>query len=308
MVNGKKSRHVALVVEDNQVVVDDLGERLHLLGHDMVAVSSQEEALALLEAGQFCYALLDLQILVTPQTRTPRLEAGLSLLRSIREHYPARNKLDRHCLQIIVMSGFAKEMADAVWCLQNGADDFIAKPFDTPGQSISAKIGECLQRSGRTSQAMCPIVMEWSKKKSGTVKGPVPATRSLVQLSILGGTQWKRTDVIIGDKEFTLPDFQLLLLLKLVAARVVSGHGWVHKISLGSKDDAGFKGMAYLNSSIQPFLPDGIPFYENDKQGSYRINPCIAIGTIDHEGLVRHKSNEISNLSSEITNALATDG
>lgn len=308
MVTGKRSRHVALVVEDNQIVIDDLGERLHLLGHDMVAVSSQEEAVALLDAGQFCYVLLDLQILVTPQTRTPRLEAGQSLLRSIREHYPARDKLDRHCLQIIVMSGFAKEMPDAVWCLQNGADDFIAKPFDISGQSISAKIGECLQRSSRTGHAMCPIVMEVGRKKSGTVKAQVSAVRSLMQLSIVSGTQWKRTAVIIGDKEFTLPDFQLLLLLKLVAARVIAGHGWVHKISLGSKDDAGFKGMAYLNSSIQPFLPDGIPFYENDKRGSYRINPCIAIGKIDHEGLVSHKSNEIRNLFSEITKALASEG
>ncbi|MBF0400718.1 MAG: response regulator [Magnetococcales bacterium] len=308
MVNGKRNRHVALVVEDHQGVVDDLAERLHLLGHDMVAVPSQEEALALLEAGQFCYILLDLQILVTSNTRIPRLEAGQSLLRSIREQYPARNKQDRHCLQIIVMSGFAKEMPDAVWCLQNGADDFIAKPFDTPGQSITAKIGECLQRSSRTSHAMCPIVMELGKKKSGIVKNQVSAARPLLQLSILGGAQWKRTGVIIGDKELTLPDFQLVLLLKLVAARVVSGHGWVHKISLGSKDDAGFKGIAYLNSSIQPFLPDGIPFYENDKQGSYRINPCIAIGKIDHEVLVRHRISEIRNLSSEITGALAADG
>ena len=206
------------------------------------------------------------------------------------------------------MSGFAKEMPDAVWCLQNGANDFIAKPFDIQGQSISAKIGECLQRSGRTSHAMCSIVMEVGRKKTRIEKSQVSAVRSLVQLSIVGGTQWKRTTVIISDKEFTLPDFQLLLLLKLVAARVVGGHGWVHKMSLGSKDDAGFKGMAYLNSSIKPFLPGGIPFYENDKQGSYRINPCIAIGKIDHEGLVMHKSNEISKLSSEITNALATDG
>jgi hypothetical protein len=47
-------------------------------------------------------------------------------------------------------------------------------------------------------------------------------------------------------------------------------------------------------------LPNGLVFYENDKQGRYRINPAIEVAQIDHEQLAQHRLKEIVMLSSRI--------
>ncbi|MBF0461750.1 MAG: response regulator [Magnetococcales bacterium] len=304
MVRGLKNRHVALVVEDDQEVINDLTELLTSLGHEIVSVPSQEEAMALLETREFCFVLLDLQILTSPTSIKPRLEAGQTLLRMIRDRFPTRNHADQHHLQIMVMSGFAKEMPDAVWCLQNGANDFLAKPLEGRGPLVIEKIENCLRKSNRSSHVECHTITDLARKQITVAHGqPAPLSPVGVQLSIMGETQWKRTGIVIDGKVFSLPDFQLLLLVKLVAARVMNGHGWTHKIALGSKDGEGFKGISNLNTTIQPFLPEGMVFYENDKQGRYRMNPGIAIGEIDHDRLAEHRIKEIGNLSSAIKNA-----
>ena len=257
--------------------------------------------MALLDAGKFCFVLLDLQILTAPDSFKPILDAGKILLKDIRSHFPARNKDDQHLLQIIVMSGYAKETPDAVQCLKDGADDFIAKPLDPRSSAMARMIEECLKKSNRTNHLDCPVVMELARRDHVPIKGALDAVRpSEVQLSITGETQWKRTGAIIGGKSFSLPDSQFLLLMNLVVNRVRNIQGWTHKKDLGSNDDEGFKGISNLNSVIQPHLPDGIHFYENDKQGHYRINPDIMIGRIDYDRLESHRLKSVAMLSSEI--------
>ncbi len=301
MVRELKNRHVVLVVEDDQVVINDLTELLTSLGHEIVSVPSQEEAMALLEVREFCFVLLDLQILTSPTSIKPRLEAGQSLLRMIRDRFPARNRGDQHHLQIIVMSGFAKEMPDAVWCLQNGANDFLAKPLDGRGPFVIEKIENCLRKSNRVNHSACHGLTELARGEQvseNTSADPLPP--SGVQLTITGETQWKRTKIIINGKTCSLPDFQFLLLMRLLVGRVRDNYGWIHKMELGAKDEEGFKGISNLNSAIRPFLPDGMAVYENDKKGRYRIHSGIGIGSIDYTRLAENEQIEIKQLSAEI--------
>ncbi|MBF0140570.1 MAG: response regulator [Magnetococcales bacterium] len=288
-------------MEDDHEAANELRDTLRSLGHDCVIVPSQEEAMALLDAGKFCFVLLDLQILTAPDAFKPILDAGKILLKDIRSHYPARNQDDQHLLQIIVMSGYAKETPDAVQCLKDGADDFIAKPLDPRSSAMARMIEESLKKSGRTNHLDCPVVMELARGDHAVIKGTLDTVRPFgVQLSITGETQWKRTGASIGGKAFSLPDSQFLLLMNLVANRVRNVHGWTHKKVLGSNDEEGFKGISNLNSVIKPHLPDGIHFYENDNQGNYRINPDIMIGKIDYDRLENHRLKSVAQLSTEI--------
>lgn len=299
MVSKTKNRHTALMVEDDEEMVEELTDLLHSLGHDVVSVPSQEEAINLMDAREFCFVLLDLQIKTTPDSIKPRVEAGKTLLRKIREAFPARNQEDHHHLQVLVMSGYAKEAPDIIQCLQEGADDFIVKPLCSNNPSVTTKIAECLRKSHRASHEACPAVMTLARRHlpdGSAAATPLPDVR----LSITGEFNGKRTGIVFGGKQLSLPDTQFLLLMRLVAGRARDGHGWIHKADLGSKDEEGFKWMSNLSSVLKPLLPSGITFYENDKKGKYRLHPGITVGGVNHDQLAGHWVKEVVNLSLEI--------
>ena len=300
MVKEAKGNHVALVVEDDPEMAEEVKDLLRSLGHDAVSVPSQEEAMNLLDAGHFCFVLLDLQIKTAPDSIKARVEAGKTLLRVIRERFPNRNREDHHHLQILVMSGYAMERHDVIQCLQDGADDFIIKPLDNNTPRMPVKIDECLRKSCRKSHKDCAVVMNAARHAS-QVSNALTQDQSLgVTLSITGELQGKRMGIVVDGKPLFLPYAQFLLLMKLVTNRVQNGHGWIHKTGLGSRDGEGFKGLSNLNATIQPFLPGGISFYENDMHGRYRMHTGIAVGKIDHDCLAGYWCKDLQMLSSEI--------
>jgi DNA-binding response OmpR family regulator len=304
MVNSSgKHKHIALMVEDDPSLAEALGDLLKSLGHGFIHAETQEEGLRLMEEGQFCFAILDLQIKVDADAVYPMVEAGEQLQRQIREHYPQRNADDHHHLQILAMSGHAKDMSNVIQMLQNGADDFVVKPLGENTPPLHAKIQECLRKSGRDSHRNCARIMNLARGVKGTKSNPKPNRTTELSgtcLTILGNIQGKRTEVAINGVSQFLPDTQLLLLMRMVVGRTRNGTGWVHKNDLGSRDAEGFKGMSNLNSSMKPLLPVGMSFYENDKMGSYRINQEVVIGDIDHKQLAKHCQKEIHRLSDEI--------
>jgi DNA-binding response OmpR family regulator len=306
MVNSKgKHKHVALVVEDDPSLAEALGDLLKSLGHDFIHAETQDEGLRLMEKGQFCFAILDLQIKVDAEAVYPMVDAGEQLQRQIRECYPHRNSNDHHHLQILAMSGHAKDMSNVIQMLQNGADDFVVKPLGENTPPLHVKIQECLHKSGRENHKNCSQIMEMASsnptsKNSQSSKPKRMTELSGTNLTIPGEVQGKRTEVAINGISQHLPDAQFLLLMRMVTGRIRNCTGWVHKDDLGSRDSEGFKGMSNLNSSMKPLLPGDMPFYENDKMGSYRINPEIVIGEMDHSQLSQHGQREIRHLSTEI--------
>ena len=73
----------ALVVDDNQNILDDVKDRLESLGHTCDQASSQVEAKTLLAENRYTYVLLDLAIPVKSGSRS-RITNGENLLWTIR--------------------------------------------------------------------------------------------------------------------------------------------------------------------------------------------------------------------------------
>ena len=129
---------VALIVEDNQTLLDLLEERLLSMGHQSRKARSQAEADEMLDDHVFDYILLDLEI---PRLSdgSPDIVYGQNLLRKIRQT-PGHSRtpvlamtahgLDSHHLGIEMM--------------KLGATDFVGKPFgrDNP---LEEKIREALR-------------------------------------------------------------------------------------------------------------------------------------------------------------------
>jgi DNA-binding response OmpR family regulator len=151
-------QHVALIVEDEPEMAAEIGDLLRSFGHDHIHVETKTAATEALDAGGFCYVLLDLKIKTDEKSIKPRVEAGMSLLEEIRARFPRRNSHDIHLMPVLVVSGQAKEHEDVVKAFQKGADDFIRKPLGLDNQDIGSKIRQCLERSDRRDHDECSIM------------------------------------------------------------------------------------------------------------------------------------------------------
>jgi CheY-like chemotaxis protein len=221
-------RHTALLVEDEPQMASELGELLESLGHGHLHAATKEDAERLLDAGEFCYVLLDLQIKVNADSIKARVEAGQSLLEIIRERYPRRTPDGHHVLQILVMSGHAKEHAYVVKSFQDGADDFIVKPLSESTPPFKDKIRDALRKCGRDKHEYCAAIPKESGVAARTSTG---ATR----LAITGRQEERHVEITIDDKPVLLTAGSFLLLLRLVAGRLRDADGWVHKDDLGAR-------------------------------------------------------------------------
>ena len=148
-------RHVALIVEDEPEMAAEIGDLLRALGHDYVHAETLADARVLLEEGGFCYALVDLEIKADRQSIKPRVESGMSVLRELRERFPARKANDMHLVPVLVVSGHGRDPENVIGAFKGGIDDFILKPLSAGGQDIGGKIRRCLDMAGRTDHGAC---------------------------------------------------------------------------------------------------------------------------------------------------------
>ena len=149
--------HKALIVEDERDMAIEIADLLQSMGYEHATVDNLVDARRLLEEGEFCFVLLDLQIKTEKCSIRPRVEAGMTFLRELRQKHPRRGNNDMHLLPVIVVSGHAKEHEDIVRAFQAGANDFVRKPLGQFGQDLSAKITACLDRAGRHDHAVCDV-------------------------------------------------------------------------------------------------------------------------------------------------------
>jgi class 3 adenylate cyclase/CheY-like chemotaxis protein len=117
-----------LVVDDHESNRDLLSRRLARDAHHVVAAASGENALALVEQERFDLILLDL------------LMPGMSGYEVLE-----RLKCDpRHSEIPVLMISALNEIDSAVRCIEAGAEDYIAKPFDPV--LLQARVNACLER------------------------------------------------------------------------------------------------------------------------------------------------------------------
>ena len=286
----KPGRHVALVVEDEPQMAAELGELLDSMGHDHRHAATKEDAERLVEAGEFCYALLDLEIKVNADSIRPRVEAGESLLELIRERYPNRNDVGEHQLPILMVSGHS-ETRYVVKSFQSRADDFITKPVGENHPPFKEKIQAALRKSGRDQHVNCAAIMRAARAAQRTASA-APA------LAITGRQVGKRFEVTLGDAPLELTNASFTMLLRLVVGRLAKPEGWVHKSELGETSDQGWKGPSRLRTELGAATK--LDVIENDGSGSYRLHLNIAIGCIDTARLAAGENATITQLAERI--------
>ena len=119
---------VLLVVDDDAINRDVLTRRLTRQGHHVQTASTGQDALRLMREVAFDLILLDVVM--------PGMD-GYEVLRHIRsddqlQHVP------------VTMISVVSEMQSVVRCIEAGAEDYLAKPFNPT--LLKARIGACLEK------------------------------------------------------------------------------------------------------------------------------------------------------------------
>jgi DNA-binding response OmpR family regulator len=122
-----------LVVEDEKILLDLLSRHLESEGYTVVAAAAGDEGLEAARREQPDIAVLDVML--------PGLD-GLSLCRILRRESD---------MAIILLTARAGEI-DRVIGLDNGADDYVVKPFSLP--ELTARIRAALRRAPRRAETV----------------------------------------------------------------------------------------------------------------------------------------------------------
>lgn len=278
-------RHKALVIEDDRPSSEGLVEILGAEGCDSVVCDNKEDALNALRSATFCVVLLDLEIKGARDAIKGHTAHGESLLREMRTLFPERSG-SSYWLPILVVSGFAREADTAVEVMKSGATDVIQKPLNS--QKISSAVKGALMSSGRPDHTSCS-------------NGPGPMAQGAAvtfSIAIPGERDRRRTMVLIGGRKALLPDSSLKVLLHLMVARLKSTG--VHKLTLGAKDDQGFKGISRLRDHLGSAVNSGSNIIANDQHGNYRLMDEVSIGECNTSILISLGDVEIAALAQEM--------
>ncbi len=275
-----RERHIALIVEDDKEIAQDLAEILSSIECNSVVVDNGEDAVAELHKKSFCLILLDLHIKSASESIKGHLEQGRALLRRIREKHG--DHIGRaFWLPVIIVSGVAREFDDAVDVMKDGASDFIRKPINS--RLLSDKIRQALQATGRQTHDGCQ-----EPPKSG------PNLKDDIPIAIPGDRIGRRTRITVASKPVKLTDSSLRNLLHLLVAKKKGRP--VHKVELGAASETGFKGISNLRNELKPALGD-LDIIENDHNGNYTFKPNVVIGGCCVDKLLQIGDRKISDLA-----------
>ena len=117
-----------LVVDDNEINRDLLSRYLARLGHTVQAAANGKKALEMIDSGTFDLVLLDIMM--------PELN-GYQVLQHLKDSPTWRD------LPVIMISAL-DEMESVVRCIELGAADYLAKPFNPV--LLRARVGACLEK------------------------------------------------------------------------------------------------------------------------------------------------------------------
>lgn len=277
-------RHIALIVEDDKETAEDLREILQSFDCDGVVVDNREDALSALQNNSFCFVLLDLQIKGAPDSIKGHIDHGKELLRKIREKY-GDHYGTAFWLPVVIVSGFAREVDEAVDVMKDGASDVIQKPLEN--QQVSQRIRQALQASGRETHEWC--------HKAPPIQGL--NLRDGIVIAIPGDRIKRRTCVTIASKSVELPNASLKVLLRLMVAQRKGEP--VHKIDLGATADQGFKGISTLRNELKPAL-GSIDIIKNDYHGNYSLVDDVRVGECAVDKLLKIDDQTISQLAIQL--------
>ena len=281
--------HRALIIEDDDKIVDLVVDYVESLGHTHDRAANQAEARELFAAHKYCYVLLDLEIPVKPK-RPPRKEYGINFLEEIR-----RQAETCRTIVIIMTSHGTDRPYLAVEMMQKGANGYICKPFtprpDEP--SPTEVIKQALRNGCKHDPAHCPMLA------SGSCTSQIPEAPAPAELAPFeGGKLVFRSDrvellghVILTPKgnEFSRRLLDLLAQRKPRGGyEAYSGNALARQLDTmgqkGQNDVAGY--VKYLRDQIAHVLAKaGVRCERHDVIMSggpgYRLNPWIEVEFLD---------------------------
>lgn len=282
-------RHLALIVEDDVMIAEDLAEILKSFACDSVIANNKSDALAAIQSNALCCILLDLEIKLEPSSIKGHTEHGHSLLREIRKMHSDHAGLC-YSLPVVIVSGFAREASAAIEVMKDGADDVIQKPFNA--REVSDRVRGALERSGRATHDLCGEKLGAQDADGG----------DNVVLAIPGDQDRRRTRVLVGSTRIMLTNSSLKLLLQLMVAHEEGQV--VHKRALGASDDHGFKGVSVLREALKPALPSGVDIIGNDYHGNYYLVDGVRISGCDSEKIAKVGDIKIFELAEQLRQLL----
>jgi CheY-like chemotaxis protein len=290
-----RPKHVAFIVEDDPHVAAELRALVASLGHASIHVSTLEEALAAIEVGGFCYALLDMQI-PADASSMPRASCGETVLTTARKKYPERRADGKHVLQIIVVTSYSREPEFVSRMHELDADAFIAKPFDDKPEVVLEKIRTALVRAGREDHESCEA--EEPAETQGAGGDSSAKAAGAVTVTIDGTMSGVRDVVLVGAVRYEVQHAKFLVFLRLVAAHLRGPDGWVTKAAAGIARNPAMPSR--LRQELGASVPAGFHIVETDKLGRLRLNPNVVVKKVDWAALERHADDAVQKLAREM--------
>ncbi|MBI2895546.1 MAG: response regulator [Deltaproteobacteria bacterium] len=133
-----------LVVEDDRGIRELLADRLRQF--DLAFATCQSEAYEQLQSADFDLVLLDLRLPRKPDDMKPTNQVGIDILGEIRKRRLVKRG-SAMLMPVVVMTAYGSEKLSAQVLVENGANDYIPKPFGTD-RTLEHKIEVALAGEG----------------------------------------------------------------------------------------------------------------------------------------------------------------
>ncbi len=301
-------RHVALIVEDDPFIADNLKELVTSLDHEWRHASTLEEVRAAIAAGGYCYVLLDMQI-PADATVKESVGCGETALRLLRRKAPERNARDKHVLPILVVTGYSSKPDFVSKVHKEGANDFIAKPFG-PLDLVLDKIREALRLAEREEHEECEAAAKAAREAAaaeeeaaagdemGDARGRSTAVSAALRFVIDGTYMAQRSRVIVNDVTAWLPDAHFLVLVSAIAVHVKTPSEWesATKLAMARNPWA----TSRIVTALKDVLPAGFRVIEANKPARFRLNPAIVIERVEWGALGKHPNAGVRKVAGEV--------
>jgi CheY-like chemotaxis protein len=267
--------HVALIIEDDPIWAKLLCDLVLSLGHDFILATTLQDARAAIEAGGYCYVLLDMEI-PARAGMDPNVACGETALELLRKKHPHRRDDGRHVLQILVATGYSNDGEFSSRLHQMDADAFISKSSFARAGYVSDQIRSALTRAGRADHAACgPLVAPEARPAIALAA----STSRLVRIVLDGQRSGRRVGLLVNGARLRVPDQVFLFFLRLVLEALRAPGSW-HTLA-----DLGFASNVVLPSRLRaafaPVVPEGLDVLEKTGLDRYRLNPQVVVEHVD---------------------------
>ena len=213
-----------LIIEDEKLLQNALCKGFRKLGYTVDAASDGEQALDRFFSNSYDLVILDLNL--------PKLD-GMQVLKEIRG--------DNKDISILILSA-RSEVSDKIIGLDEGANDYLAKPFNFG--ELEARVRALLRRNFKTSDTIIEI-------------GGVRIDTALKTVFAFGD------EINLSKKEYGILEY---LLLRRGTA--ISGAELIEHIWESDADDVLNSFKVHL-SNLRKKLPDG--FIKNTRGHGYYV-------------------------------------